>query len=521
MKKLIKLSFKNTSSIREIEDSYSEVYSHDRNNGNFEFEIQDESLTDERVIALFKFLKSKKVWKTEGRIEEGVIKVKFDNTLITRDESVVCYLYLDGSEVDSDVFKFKFDVKLSEIDKVNDLPEKERYFKNSIVVDRNDVLTRDVLDEEVVALKKSFVVRDDLTGLINQEALTQAKTDVLDEVNKLGFIKQHQDLSGYAKSTEIPDVSGFVKNTDLTALKTEILNEVDGEGFLKQHQSLDGLLTKEVLDKELEKVVGKIPQPNLTDYVTTAALNEKLQDLVSNLPTPDLSGLVKEKTFDDFKKTVVTTNALNDKLDKSEFDAFKSTVNTSGGSEIRGNGAPYGKTAALGTIYVDEQATNGAMRWLKTKDLWKVIDGDTGWVNVSLNNIDGRSKMQVRRVNDLVYARFFNELDEGLVKIHDYSSNLDSSSHYIRIGKDKLMSGFLPTNKLIQPILPEIVMGNNEYSYGYSQQPYPFLRLTPKGGFLQIELLLDEFSVTNSNFGIYINAFSYLTDDRWPTNLTF
>lgn len=92
MKKLIKLSFKNTSSIREIEDSYSEVYSHDRNNSNFEFKVEDELLTDERVIVLFKFLKSKKVWKTEGFIEEGVIKVKFDNTLITRDEPVVCYL---------------------------------------------------------------------------------------------------------------------------------------------------------------------------------------------------------------------------------------------------------------------------------------------------------------------------------------------------------------------------------------------------------------------------------------------
>ena len=152
-KNLLSCLLKNTSSIREIEDSYSEVYSHDRNNGNFEFKVEDELLTDERVVALFKFLKSKKVWKTEGLIEEGVIKVKFDNTLITRDEPVVCYLYLDGSEVDSDVFKFKFDVKLSEIDKVKDLPEKERYFKNSIVVDRVDVLTRDVLVKKLRHLR--------------------------------------------------------------------------------------------------------------------------------------------------------------------------------------------------------------------------------------------------------------------------------------------------------------------------------------------------------------------------------
>lgn len=497
MKKLIKLSFKNTSSIREIEDSYSEVYSHDRNNGNFEFKVQDELLTDERVIALFKFLKSKKVWKTEGLIEEGVIKVNFDNTLITRDEPVVCYLYLDGSEVDSDVFKFKFDVKLSEIDKVKDLPEKERFFKNSIVVDRIDVLTRDVLDEEVAALKKSFIVRDDLTGLVNQKALTQAKTDILNEVNSLGFITQHQDLSGYAKSTEIPDISGFVKDTALTTLKTEILNEIDSEGFLKQHQSLDGLITKEVLDKKLEDVVSKIPQPDLSDYVTTNALNEKLKDVVSKLPKPDLSGYVKEQTFNDFKATLNTS---------------------SGGSELRGNGIPYGKAAKIGTIYIDEDVTNGAMRWLKTKDSWKVVDGDTGWIDVPLRNAVTGTKMQLRRVNNLVNVRFFNEKDEGLAKFTNLY-NSDPTTHYLMMFNGAATFGWRPTQKVIQMILPEVSQGGTDYAYNSSQSPHPFLRLSTKNNGLVVEIQLDEFTVSNNNLGVYINTFSYLTDDDWPISL--
>lgn len=495
MKKLIKLSFKNTSSIREIEDSYSEVYSHDRNNGNFEFKVQDELLTDERVIALFKFLKSKKVWKTEGRIEEGVIKVKFDNTLITRDEPVVCYLYLDGSEVDSDVFKFKFDVKLSEIDKVKDLPEKERYFKNSIVVDRVDVLTRDVLDEEVATLKKSFIVRDDLTDLVSQKALTQAKADVLKEVNNLGFITQHQDLSGYAKSTEIPDISGFVKDTALETLKTEILKEVDDEGFLKQHQSLDGLLTKDALDKKLEEVVSQIPQPNLNDYVTTNALNEKLKDVVSKLPQPDLSGYVKEQTFND----------------------FKATLNTSG-SELRGNGAPYGKAAKIGTIYIDEDVTNGAMRWLKTKDSWKVIDGDTGWVDVPVKNVQPNTKMQLRRINNLVHVRFFNELAEGLAKFADLYST-DPTTHYLTIFKGLASFGWRPTTPYVQVIFSEVSQGGTDYAYNTSHSPQPYLRMGVVGTGLNVDMQLDEFSVTNNTFGVYINSFSYLTDDDWPTSL--
>lgn len=493
MKKLIKLSFKNTSSIREIEDSYSEVYSHDRNNGNFEFKVQDEVLTDERVIALFKFLKSKKVWKTEGLVEEGVIKVKFDNTLITRDEPVVCYLYLDGSEIDSDVFKFKFDVKLSEIDKVKDLPEKERYFKNSIVVDRVDVLTRDVLDEEVAALKKAFIVKDDLTDLVSQKALTQAKADVLKEVNNLGFITEHQDLSGYAKSTEIPDISGFVKDTALETLKTEILKEVDDEGFLKQHQSLEGLLTKDALDKKLEEVVSQIPQPNLNDYVTTNDLTEKL-------------------------KSVATTSALNNKLNKSEFEDFKTTLNTSGGSELRGNGAPYGKSTKIGTIYVDEDATNGAVRWLKTKDSWKVIDGDTGWVDVPVKNVQPNTKMQLRRINNLVHVRFFNELAEGLAKFADLY-NTDPTTHYLTIFKGLASFGWRPTTPYVQVIFSEVSQGGTDYAYNTSHSPQPYLRMRVVGTGLNVDMQLDEFSVTNNNFGVYINSFSYLTDDDWPTSL--
>nr|DAY25567.1 MAG TPA: hypothetical protein [Caudoviricetes sp.] len=492
MKKLIKLSFKNTSSIREIEDSYSEVYSHDRNNGNFEFKVQDELLTDERVIALFKFLKSKKVWKTEGLIEEGVIKVKFDNTLITRDEPVVCYLYLDGSEIDSDVFKFKFDVKLSEIDKVKDLPEKERYFKNSIVVDRVDVLTRDVLDEEVKALKKAFIVKDDLTDLVSQKALTQAKADVLKEVNNLGFITEHQDLSGYAKSTEIPDISGFVKDTALETLKTEILKEVDDKGFLKKHQSLEGLLTKDALDKKLEEVVSQIPQPNLNDYVTTNDLTEKL-------------------------KSVATTSALNNKLNKSEFEDFKATLNTSG-SELRGNGAPYGKPAKIGTIYIDEDVTNGAMRWLKTKDSWKVIDGDTGWVDVPVKNVQPNTKMQLRRINNLVHVRFFNELAEGLAKFADLY-NTDPTTHYLTIFKGLASFGWRPTTPYVQVIFSEVSQGGTDYAYNTSHSPQPYLRMRAVGPGLNVDMQLDEFSVTNNNFGVYINSFSYLTDDDWPTSL--
>ena len=51
MKKLIKLEFNNTTKERKTEDSYSELYSHDKNNGSFEWEILNETLTTEQVTA--------------------------------------------------------------------------------------------------------------------------------------------------------------------------------------------------------------------------------------------------------------------------------------------------------------------------------------------------------------------------------------------------------------------------------------------------------------------------------------
>lgn len=463
MKKTIKLLIENSAGIKQLEDIQCELYSHDRNNGLFVFEILNDKVTTENVVALFSFVDSEKVWRTTGICEDRTIKVNFDTELITRDEQVNCYLYLDSEERDCDVFKFKFEVKVSEIDKVKDLPVKERFLSRGLVVDRADVLTKEVLDEELEKFKSKFIVKTDLEGL--------------------------------AKSSEIPDISGFVKDTALETLKTEILNEVDTKGFLKQHQSLEGLITKEVLDKKLEEIVGKIPQPDLSDYVTTNALNEKLKDVVSKLPKPNLSGYVKEQTFND----------------------FKATLNTSG-SELRGNGAPYGKSAKIGTIYIDEDVTTGAMRWLKTKDSWKVVDGDTGWVDVPIRNTMIGTKMQLRRINNLVNVRFFNEKDEGLAKFNDLY-NSDPTTHYLMMFNGVATFGWRPTQKVIQMILPEVSQGGTDFAYNSSQSPHPFLRLSTKNNGLVVEIQLDEFTVSNNNLGVYINSFSYLTDDNWPISL--
>ena len=78
--------------------------------------------------------------------------------------------------------------------------------------------------------------------------------------------------------------------------------------------------------------------------------------------------------------------------------------------EIRGTGMPEGNVkASVGTYYTDTAATNGAIRWIKTrgsdKTGWKVVYGDTGWRSVPqiLSTSMQASVVKIRRINNTVY----------------------------------------------------------------------------------------------------------------------
>ena len=179
MKKLIKLEFENTTKERKTADSYSELYSYDKNNGSFEFEILNDTLTTEQVTALFKFTDSNKIWKTTGTVEGNKVNVTFDTTLITQNETVICYLYFDEEQRTSDTFRFKFKVKVSEIDKMNRYEVKERFINNTVIVDRLDVVT-----------KKEFETYKTYSTLVNDMNLYDyfQQPSVAKEPNKDGAI---------------------------------------------------------------------------------------------------------------------------------------------------------------------------------------------------------------------------------------------------------------------------------------------------------------------------------------------
>ena len=274
MKKLIKLDFNNTTRERKTEDSYSELYSHDKNNGSFEFEILNDTLTTEQVIALFKFTESNKIWKTTGTVEGNKVKVTFDTTLITQNETVICYLYFDEEQRTSDTFRFKFKVKVSEIDKMSRYEVKERFINNTVIVDRLDVVTKDELKE---ALKN-------VGGIATEGLLTEVKAEEL-----------------YAKKSEAVD------NTNFELVKNRVL-------ALELKTDKDTVYDDSELKGRISVLEAK--EDNNTIYDDTN-VRERLTALESK-PNVDVNNLVT-------KDELASKNYLTEHQDTSNF-ALKSEI---------------------------------------------------------------------------------------------------------------------------------------------------------------------------------------------------
>ena len=191
MKKIVRTSLNNVANKRGVRDLNIQLYSHDKNNAGFEFVIKNEvDLSEYKAKVLFDFQESFATWETKGTVEGNVVKVKFDTTFITKCEEVIGYLFLDSETDTLDVFKFKFNVVLSEIDKYDTAKRGFRYIKDQEVV---DVITRSELEEEIKKLQVNggIDLRNYLTTTVAEETyakkseLSQRVATVYDNLQQL------------------------------------------------------------------------------------------------------------------------------------------------------------------------------------------------------------------------------------------------------------------------------------------------------------------------------------------------
>ena len=493
MKKLIKIDFDNTTRERKTEDSYSELYSHDKNNGSFEFEILNDTLTTEQVTALFKFTESNKVWKTTGTVEGNKVKVTFDTSLITQNETVICYLYLDEEQRTSDTFRFKFKVKVSEIDKMSRYEIKERFINNTVIIDRLDVVTKDELKEALSKIQISGGV-----DLSNYLTTTEAEET-------------------FATKQEIPNVNDFVRTNDLTEAKKSVVDEIKNLGYAKATE-VPAAYNDSELSKRVTNLENKADKDTVYDDSDLKNRVKALEDRPINTSNDTLPA-----------KNFVTKDELNTIIPNQTLSFNNNILSISGGNSIElpsnkpltGNGTPEGKVIANpGDTYVNNNVSLGDYYYYKERNPgrntgWKVLYGSMG-VNINLTT-GGR-------------IRFARENYFVNVSISDLTISLEALNS--GQGRDFYQDGenvvirFIPTKQFDarESIIPQGFRPSGNFlvpAYSKSGDSIGLFKFEQTYGIVKLILNdINKDSITSEMLkGINSGLIVYPTQEAWMTKL--
>lgn len=485
MKKLVRTNLTNSPTRRGTENLNTQFYSHDRNNAGFEFVVSNESdLTNYTAKVLFNFIDSASTWEANGTIEGNIIKVAFNTNLIARCEEVLGYLFLDSDSDSLDVFKFKFNVVLSEIDKGEVANRQIKHVNN---IGELELVTRSQLKDELSKLQINGV---DLTNYLT--------TTVADE-----RYAQKQELRSYALSKDVPSINGLITEEQLKTANNGVLEEIKKLGYAKTTE-VPAAYNDSELAGRVTKLESRNNQPTVdsTKFITNDAL--KAMNFVSK---DELNTLKPNQTL-----------AINNKK-----------LSISGGNnvdlpiwEIHGTGMPNGVvTADIGTTYVDENKTNGALKWIKTTDGgnqgWEVLIGDTGWRTLNstskLKVGDKTSYIKIRRVNNLVTYQFgglmwgwFGIIRRNGPGFLKHNSSGDKGAKVL--GVSGIPEGFRSESSLIGGI------------YSDAGKPYGIWYLGGTSDSNFIQFTFNDPIPTDKDIGdIRVSAISYLTNEPWPTQL--
>lgn len=336
MEKIIKFTIENTTKTREVEDTYSELYSHDRNNGLFEFEIANEQLAGKNLVALFKFVKTGSYWKTEAVVEDNKAKIKFDTSLITQNEKVICFIYVNEEIRDADIFRFKFNVRVSEIDKAKQLPLKERFYAHGLIVDRVDVLTKEDFDNAIKEIEKGskflteaqanekYALKSDIPNITNLATTTELekralKTDIpssetivnkaVEEVEKKGYLTEHQSLANYVTETQLNDKGYLTQHQDISNFATKkAVEDVEAKVTQLENRPVTSSYDDSEIKRKLKELEDRPTTANIdtSNFVTTTQLEEK-HYLTAH---QDISGLATKEQLDEVRNSQPTVDNL-------------------------------------------------------------------------------------------------------------------------------------------------------------------------------------------------------------------
>ncbi|WP_294683746.1 hypothetical protein, partial [uncultured Gemella sp.] len=235
-------------------------------------------------------------------------------------------------------------------------------------------------------------------------------------------------------------------------------------------------------------------------------------------------------------KNFVTKDELNTLKPNQTLSINNNTLSIAGGNsvtlptnqwEIHGTGMPNGKVSApRGTTYVDMEATNGALKWIKTTDGgntgWQVFTGDTGWRTLPLVNKRGNARLQIRRINDEIIVKF-DGLSWGWFGVDDLEKQggniiektiAGKKYTWIKLnigqGNNVLPAGFRSASSLLSGLYGDLgdLLGS------------VYVGGTADSNAIQLRYAVGRNELTNTMLSqIRISPITFITDDAWPVQL--
>lgn len=502
-----------------------EFYSHDTNSAVIELTMDRTDLN--KVIVLFHFQRSNRFLEVIGKVTGNVVEVPFDTSLITVDETVTGYVYIEKVVQSADVYKFSFGVRVSEIDKHKELPVIEKDSKRIVAI--TEIVTKSELQEALSNIHVEGGQYDDSEILKRLQAL--------EATPKL-------DTSVFATKSELKNISltpGPKGDKGETGERGPIGPKGDagergpqgdtgprGADGLQGPQGLQGIQGERGRDGEPG------PKGDIGPIGPQGIQGERGQDGQAGpkgergeqgpAGPPGPIGLTGPKGADGVgipQTLSLSGNTLTLSHGGGTVNLPASSQNTptpsTSSSELIGEGMPNGKVdGTIGQTYVDTKKTNGALKWIKRtasgNQGWFVLDGDTGWKKLNVLSKLGNSYMQVRRVNDTVSYQFgglqwgwFGIVRRGNPAFIGHPGNREKKCFLIANGGIPL--GYRTSGSLIGQIFND------------DGVPYGTWYVGGYGDANHLRFQFNDPVPTDRDIGdIRVSNISYITDDPWPTN---
>ena len=498
-----------------------EFYSHDTNSAVIELTMDRTDL--KKIVVLFHFQRSNRFLEVIGNVKGNVVEVPFDTSLITVDETITGYVYIEKVVQSADVYKFSFGVRVSEIDKHKELPVIEKDSKRIVAI--TEIVTKSELQEALSNIHVEGARFDDseiLKRLQTLESTPKVDTSVFAtkaELQNISLTPGPKGDTGPRGERGEPGPKGDTgANGEPGPQGPQGIQGLRGETGQRGEQGpigpqgLQGIQGERGRDGEPgprgergeQGPIGQTgPKGERGEQGPIGPKGENGRDGVGIPQKLTLSG-----------NTLILSDGGGSVNLPASSQNGPATPTTSS-SELTGNGMPEGKVdGTLGQTYVDMNKTNGAVKWIKRtpsgKIGWAVLYGDTGWKNLPIVSKLGSSYLQVRRINNQVQYQFgglqwgwFGVIRRGGPGYQLQPS--DRERNCFILGLNGIPPGFRSAGSLIGPI------------YNDKGTPYGTWYLGGVGDSNMLRFQFTDPVPTDRDIGdIRISNITYITDDPWP-----